>query len=96
MLGTSAYLAVSSVTYGVICTLQVALYLLALVGSGRGIPGLRKVAGAANAFCMLNVAAVVGFYKFMFTHGPLWKIWSAPGQGATAESEERTHAATGV
>jgi hypothetical protein len=26
---------------------------------------------------VLNVAAVVGLYKFLFTRGPLWMIWNS-------------------
>jgi hypothetical protein len=30
----------------------------------------------ASALAVLNAAAVVGLYKFLFTRGPLWKIWN--------------------
>jgi hypothetical protein len=36
----------------------------------------------------LNVAAVAGLYKFLFTTGPLWKIWSVGGR--VAESSVST------
>jgi cellulose synthase/poly-beta-1,6-N-acetylglucosamine synthase-like glycosyltransferase len=71
----SALLASRSPVYGVVLAAQIALYILAALGAGRSIPVLNRVAGPANAFCMLNAAVVVGFYKFLFTRGPLWKIW---------------------
>jgi hypothetical protein len=33
---------------------------------------------------MLNAAVVVGFYKFLFTRGPLWKIWTSETPAALA------------
>jgi hypothetical protein len=26
---------------------------------------------------VLNAAAIAGFYQFLFTRGPLWKIWNS-------------------
>jgi len=31
----------------------------------------------ASALLLLKVAAVVGLYRFLFTRGPLWKIWNS-------------------
>jgi hypothetical protein len=56
---------------------QIVFYLLAALGAGRGIPLLTRIAAPASAFCMLNAAVIVGFYKFLFTRGPLWKIWTS-------------------
>jgi poly-beta-1,6-N-acetyl-D-glucosamine synthase len=72
---TSALLAVRSPLYAVALAAQLLLYMIAALRPGRGIPIVVRVASAARAFCMLNVAVVVGFYRFMFTRGPLWKIW---------------------
>jgi hypothetical protein len=33
---------------------------------------------------MLNAAVVVGFYKFLFTQGPLWKIWTSAAPASVA------------
>jgi hypothetical protein len=43
------------------------------------------VAGAANAFCMLNLASVCGCWQFLFARGPLWKIWF-PDESRTADA----------
>jgi hypothetical protein len=34
----------------------------------------------------LNTAAAVGLYKFLFTRGPLWKIWNAKKPAQTASN----------
>jgi cellulose synthase/poly-beta-1,6-N-acetylglucosamine synthase-like glycosyltransferase len=76
LLLNSALLANRSRLYAGALTAQVLLYVLAALGAGRGISVLRRMAAPASAFCMLNAAVVVGFYKFLFTRGPLWKIWT--------------------
>jgi hypothetical protein len=77
LLVTSTFLAARSLLYAGALTAQIVFYALAVLGAGRGIPALMRIAGPASAFCMLNAAVVVGFYKFLFTRGPLWKIWTA-------------------
>lgn len=44
------------------------------------LPLIHRVASAASALLVLNVAAVAGLYKFVFTRGPLWKIWLPKGR----------------
>lgn len=85
LLVTSTFLADRSMLYAGALAAQIAFYVLALLGAGRRIPVLKRIAGPASAFCMLNAAVVVGFYKFLFTRGPLWKIWrsGAPASFAT-------------
>jgi poly-beta-1,6-N-acetyl-D-glucosamine synthase len=85
LLITSALLANRSPLYAGAFAVQIGLYLLAALGAGRGIPILGRIAAPASAFCMLNAAVVVGFYKFLFVRGPLWKIWTptAPASVAT-------------
>jgi hypothetical protein len=53
------------------------------------IPVLHRIAAPASALLVLNAAAVVGLYKFLFTRGPLWKIWNsnAASGGCNAETE---------
>jgi len=86
MLVTSALLARSSSLYAAALLAQAALYILAALGAGRSVPLLKRIAGPANAFCMLNAAVVVGFYKFLFTRGPLWKIWGATSLAEVVDS----------
>jgi cellulose synthase/poly-beta-1,6-N-acetylglucosamine synthase-like glycosyltransferase len=85
LLASSASLASHSVLYMGALASQIVFYLLAALGSARNIPILTRVAAPASAFCMLNAAVVVGLYKFLFTRGPLWKIWTsgAPSSFAT-------------
>jgi hypothetical protein len=73
---SSAWLANRSWLYVGACAAQIVFYVLAALGSMRSIPILTRIAAPASAFCMLNAAVVVGFYKFLFTQGPLWRIWT--------------------
>ena len=75
-------LAASSPVYAALATLQLFGWTIAIVGLRYKIPALHRLAAPAGALLVLNAAAVVGFYKFLFTRGPLWKIWNAgkPGE----------------
>jgi cellulose synthase/poly-beta-1,6-N-acetylglucosamine synthase-like glycosyltransferase len=84
LLISSALLADRSLLYAGALAAQIVLYVLAALGAGRGIPVLMRIAGPASAFCMLNAAVVVGFYKFLFTQGPLWKIWTSAAPASVA------------
>ena len=77
LLASSALLANHSRLYAGALASQIVFYILAVLGSARNIPILTRLAAPASAFCMLNAAVVVGFYKFLFTRGPLWKIWTS-------------------
>jgi len=77
LLVTSTFLADRSLVYAGALAAQMAFYVLAVLGTGRRMPVLMRIAAPASAFCMLNAAVVVGFYKFLFTRGPLWKIWTS-------------------
>ena len=91
LLITSALLANHSLLYTGALAAQIVFYVLAGLGALRGIPVLMRIAAPASAFCMLNAAVVVGFYKFLFTRGPLWKIWTS-GEPAsfTADGNQGT------
>jgi cellulose synthase/poly-beta-1,6-N-acetylglucosamine synthase-like glycosyltransferase len=86
LLISSSWLANRSWFYAGACAAQIAFYVLAAIGAGRGIPILLRIAAPASAFCMLNAAVVIGFYKFLFTRGPLWKIWTS-GTSASFATE---------
>ena len=68
--------------------LQAVGWLLALAGLRFAIPGLQRLVSPASALLVLNSAAVIGVYKFLFTRGPLWKIWvaSEPLQASAREA----------
>jgi cellulose synthase/poly-beta-1,6-N-acetylglucosamine synthase-like glycosyltransferase len=86
LLISSGLLANRSLFYAGALAAQIVLYVLAVLGAVPAIPVLVRIAAPASAFCMLNAAVVVGFYKFLFTRGPLWKIWNA-GAVATVASD---------
>ena len=64
--------------------LQIFGWLIALAGLRYRIPVLHRIAAPASALLALNAAAVAGLYSFLFTRGPLWKIWTSH------EPEKRT------
>jgi cellulose synthase/poly-beta-1,6-N-acetylglucosamine synthase-like glycosyltransferase len=84
----SALLARQSMLYAGALLAQIGFYALAVLGAGRGIPNLTRIAAPASAFCMLNAAVVVGFYKFLFTRGPLWKIWTSGATTSATDGQE--------
>ncbi|HZQ43886.1 MAG TPA: glycosyltransferase [Acidobacteriaceae bacterium] len=86
LLISSALLAKGSKFFAVLTVVQVLGWLLAILGGRFKIPLVSRIAGPANALLVLNTAAVVGLYKFLFTRGPLWKIWT------TSKSADRVSA----
>ncbi len=74
--------------YGLYALLQTAFWLLAALALRFRIPVLHRLLGPAGALLLLNAAAVAGFYRFLFTSGPLWKIWS-PATPSTALVENQ-------
>ncbi|MGB7469016.1 MAG: glycosyltransferase family 2 protein [Candidatus Acidiferrum sp.] len=88
LLLSSALLARRSMLYAGALAVQIGFYALAALGAGRGVPSLARITAPASAFCMLNAAVVVGFYKFLFTRGPLWKIWTS-GASATFATDSQ-------
>ncbi len=75
--------------YTAFAVFQIFGWLVAIAGLRYRIPVLHRIAAPASAFLMLKAAAVAGLYRFLFTRGPLWKIWTPQKQEAkvaTAES----------
>ena len=69
--------------YAAFAALQMLGLAVGVVGMRTRIPFLHRFAAPVSALLVLNAAAVVGFYKFLTTRGPLWKIWnSGPAQAA--------------
>jgi glycosyltransferase involved in cell wall biosynthesis len=79
LLISATVLAVDSTAWKVIAAAQWVFWLAALLALRVQLPVVHRFAAAASALLVLNVAAVVGLYKYLFTAGPLWKIWSAGG-----------------
>jgi cellulose synthase/poly-beta-1,6-N-acetylglucosamine synthase-like glycosyltransferase len=89
LLISSTLLANHSLLYAGLLAAQMFFYVLAVLGAGRGMPVLMRIAAPACAFCMLNAAVVVGFYKFLFTRGPLWKIWTTAALASAAADDKQ-------
>lgn len=77
MLVCSIALSPASPIYAAFASLQLFSWVVAIVGLRYKIPILHRIAAPAGALLILNAAAVVGLYKFLFTPAPLWKIWNA-------------------
>lgn len=80
LLVSATWLGVESPAWRVVAGAQWLFWLAALAALRVRVPLVHKIAAAASALLVLNVAAVAGLYKFLFTAGPLWKIWSPTGQ----------------
>jgi hypothetical protein len=77
MLLSAAALSAGSLFYSAFAVFQVLGWMVAIIGLRYRIPLLHRIAAPAGALLVLNAAAVVGLYKFLFTRGPLWKIWNS-------------------
>jgi hypothetical protein len=80
--------------YAALGVLQVLSLGIAVAGLRFRIPMLHQIAAPASGLLMLNAAAVVGLHRFLFTRGPLWRIWSASkprtSTGAARERHDKT------
>lgn len=83
---SSSGLAPGQAAWGAVAAVQLVFWLAALLALRVRIPVLHKILGPASALLLLNAAAVAGLYRFLFTSGPLWKIWS-PASNALAENQ---------
>jgi poly-beta-1,6-N-acetyl-D-glucosamine synthase len=70
--------------YAAFAVFQILGWLVAIAGLRYRIPVLHRIVAPASALLVLKAAAVAGLYRFLFTRGPLWKIWTSH------EQEERT------
>lgn len=75
LLISSTALGVHSIPFATFAALQAAFWLMAAAALKVRLPILHRIASPASALLVLNAAAVVGLYTFLFTEGPLWKIW---------------------
>jgi len=76
--GTSPY-------FAVFAAMQICFWFIAIVALRYRIPVLHRIAVPASALLVLKAAAVVGLYRFLFTRGPLWKIWHSNSEVIPAE-----------
>jgi glycosyltransferase involved in cell wall biosynthesis len=80
LLASALILSAGSTFFGVCAAIQILGWIVAITGLGYRIPVLHRIAAPASALLVLNCAAVAGLYKFLFTRGPLWKIWNSKQQ----------------
>ena len=85
-------LSATSPLYAVFAALQLLGWAIAILGLRFRIPVLHRIAAPASVLLVLNAAAVVGLYKFLFTRGPLWKIWNASKPGVVEPPLESVNA----
>jgi glycosyltransferase involved in cell wall biosynthesis len=85
---STAVLAAGSSVYAAFATLQVLCFIAAIAALRYKIPALYRFTAPASALLVLNAAAVVGFYKFLFTRGPLWKIWNSSNSNSPSPAIE--------
>lgn len=76
LLISSAILSPGSQFFLELTVLQVLGWVLAIAGLRFRIPLIQRFVSPASALLVLNAAAVLGLYRFLFTRGPLWKIWN--------------------
>lgn len=77
LLVSTVALSVTSPLFATFATIQILSWTFALFGLYYQIPFIARLAAPASALLVLNAAAVTGLYKFLFTSGPLWKIWTS-------------------
>jgi len=77
LLVSTVFLSTRSPLYAACATLQCLSWTVAVICLRYRIPVVHHVAAPLSALLVLNAAAVAGLYKFVFTRGPLWKIWNS-------------------
>ncbi len=85
MLVSATWLGIDSTGWRWMAAAQWVFWLAALLALRIKIPVAHRIAAPASALLVLNAAAVAGLYKFLFTAGPLWKIWSVSGRAADGQ-----------
>ncbi|HMF52747.1 MAG TPA: glycosyltransferase [Edaphobacter sp.] len=82
LLISATWLGIDSPEWRAVAIAQWGLWLASALALRMTLPVIHRLASAASALLVLNFAAVAGLYKFCFTPGPLWKIWSPGGRAA--------------
>lgn len=92
LLVSSVVLSFDSRVFFVLTLIQ-ALSWAAAIGALRyTIPVVNRLISPLSALLVLNAAAVIGFYKFLFTRGPLWKIWTSSKPELEVQSPHQRNA----
>jgi glycosyltransferase involved in cell wall biosynthesis len=77
---SATVLGAGSLGWRFVAVIQWAFWIAAALALRVRLPLIHRIASPASALLVLNAAAVAGLYKFMFTRGPLWKIWLPKGR----------------
>ncbi len=77
LLASTLVLSTGSLIYAGFAAFQILGWTIAITALRYRIFALHRVAAPASALLVLKAAAVVGLYRFLFTRGPLWKIWTS-------------------
>jgi cellulose synthase/poly-beta-1,6-N-acetylglucosamine synthase-like glycosyltransferase len=78
----------ASLIYAAFAALQVFCWTIAIAALRYRIPLLHRLATPASALLVLKAAAVAGLYRFLFTRGPLWMIWTSNRPAAKTGNPE--------
>jgi hypothetical protein len=82
-----------SLLYAAFAVFQISCWTVAIAGLRHKIPVLYRLAAPASALLVLQAAAVVGLYRFLFTRGPLWKIWTPQEPGERTKTPDTANSA---
>jgi cellulose synthase/poly-beta-1,6-N-acetylglucosamine synthase-like glycosyltransferase len=88
LLISSTLLSMSHLIYAPFAAAQWLFWISAIAALRIRIPLIHRFASAAGAFLILNAAVVKGLYVFLFTVGPLCKIWTVPTPQAQDLTEQ--------
>jgi len=77
LLASTLVLSRHSLVFAAFGAFQIFFWSIAIAALRFRIPLLHRIAAPASALLVLKAAAVAGFYRFLFTRGPLWKIWNS-------------------
>jgi hypothetical protein len=93
LLASTLVLSVGSSLYLAFAALQIIFWSIAALALRYRITVVHRIASPASALLLLKVAAVVGLYRFLFTRGPLWKIWNSNKPAAETATHISDHSA---
>lgn len=88
LLISAVFLSAGSPLYAAFAALQILGWSVAILGLRYQIPVLRRIVAPVSALLVLNAAAICALYKFLFTRGPLWKIWTSNRSEPTGPASE--------
>jgi glycosyltransferase involved in cell wall biosynthesis len=91
LLVSATWLGIASPAWRVVALVQWAGWIASAIALRWKLPVIHRFASAAGAMLVLNIAAVVGLHRFLFTKGPLWKIWSPGAPQPAPQISFETH-----